>query len=303
MREKASILGMLAGAFLAGCGDPSMGGGTELPIQVRITVESRTEAKQWRLWTVEENTNAARHLLGSSYTFVSRGILEDSAGVLSLPSDPGLFLLEAWVGKSPADSLDVAIPSLPGFSIDTSCMQAVPRSGDIVQVRRCMSFEARQMPSGRDSAHAPDMFSVLRIEGESPQRLQILDDAGSLRLLPAEARLWSISTDSGDDQTLLFRGRLSREADGTFRLPVLQGHRRFLIEAATKANSMRSRISTRTRISTGWTRYMECMENILSPLPGTFSVHGCPDLGWNLSGLDSASVGADIWSAFSLDIH
>jgi len=279
-----------------------MGGGTELPIQVRITVESRTEASQWRLWTVEENTSSARRLSGSSYTFVSRGILADSAGVLSLPRDPGIFLLEAWIRKVPSDSLDVAIPSASGFVIDTSCIQQIPQSGDIVQIQRCSNLAPQMLPSGKDTSHAPDLFSVIRIESESPQRLQILDDNGTQRIQPAEARLWSISTDSAADQTLLFRGRLSRESDGTFRIPVLPGNMRFLIEASTLANAMRTRISTHAKVSTGWTRYMDCMENILSPLPGTVSVHACPELGWNLSGIDSTSTGADVWSVFSLDI-
>lgn len=296
----ASVL-LASATGLSGCGDPSAGGGTELPIQVRIIVDSRMEAAEWRLWTVEETTVAARGAF-ASYSFVSKGILKDSAGVLALPGDPGVFLLEAWVHRTPSDSIQVAIPSPIGFAIDSSCIQSVPMSGEIVHVDACSGMDKKLLPSGTDTTHRPDQVSLIRIEGRSPQRIQILDDAGVTRLTPAEARLWSISTDTGDDQILRFRGRLSRESDGSFRIPVMQGNTRYVIESSRNSGALPPRIATHVRVSTGWTRYLVCMENILPPLPGTISVHDCPELGWTLSGSDSEHGGADQWSAFSLDI-
>lgn len=302
-RSSAGIASALlvSATLLAGCGDPSAGGGTELPIQVRITVDSRMEATQWRLWTIEEAPLAARGAVGS-YSFVSKGILKDSAGVLALPGDPGVFLLEAWVDRTPSESIQVAIPSPIGFAIDSSCIQPVPLSGEVVHVEVCSGMDKKLLPSGADTTHRPDQVSLIRIEGRTPQRIQILDDAGIERLTPAEARLWSISTDTGDDQILRFRGRLSRESDGSFRIPVMQGNTRYVIESSRNAGGMPTRIATHVRVTTGWTRYLVCMENILPPLPGTISVHDCPELGWSLSGSDSLHRGADLWSAFSLDI-
>lgn len=279
----------------------STGGGTELPIQVQITVISSAEAKEWRLWSVEERPLAARGASGT-YDFISRGILHDSAGILDLPSDPGIFLLEAWVDRNPADSLDVSVASQAGFTINPSCIQSVPLSGEIIQVELCTSIPLRLLPSGRDTAHAPDRLSILRIEGRSPQRLQILDDPGIVRQLPMEARLWSVSNDTSDDQTLVFRGRLNRESDGSFRMPVKKGNEQFVIEASRATNVMPSRIASRVTVSSGWTRYLRCGESILAPLPPTFSVHECPDLDWKLSGTDSSHAGADMWSVFSLAI-
>lgn len=295
-------LGLGIALSVTGCGDPSAGGGTELPLQVRITVDSRVEASEWRLWSIEETPSAARGGASGAYTFVSRGILADSAGVLSIPSDPGLFLLEAWVDAPPGDSLDVARASQPGFAIDSDCIQQVPLSGDIVRVQLCTNLDSRMLPSGTDSLHRPDQSSIIRIEGRDPQRLQLLDDAGASRLQPAEARLWSISTEANSDQTLLFRGRLSREADGTFRIPVLSGNTRYVLEASSTAGAMPTRISTHVRVPNGWNRYVMCSESVLSPLPAIVSVHSCPDLNWKLSSTDSTEGGADIWSVFSLDV-
>lgn len=296
--SNASSFALCAAIGVAGCGDPSAGGGTELPIQVRISVESRVQAAEWRLWSVEESPAAARGAAGA-YTFVSRGVLRDSAGVLALPNDPGVYLLEAWVKSRPGDSLDVAVASHAGFAIDSSCVQVVPASGEIVRVQQCRGQDMSLLPSADDSIHAPDQLSVLRIEGRTPQRIQLLDDAGTARLLPAEARLWQISTDTADDQILIFGGRLARESDGTFRLPVQHGSTRYVLEAASGAGAMPTHVRTRIAMGSGWTRYLRCEENILPPLPGTISVHDCPDLDWQLSGHDSAHVGAGMWSAFS----
>jgi len=279
----------------------STGGGTELPLQVRISVSSRVEAKEWRLWSVEERPLAARGT-SAGVLFVSRGILHDSAGVLDLPGDPGIYLLEAWVKDAANDSLDVSVIPSSDFRIDSNCIQRVPLSGEIVRVELCTSIPASQLPSGRDSAHAPDRLTILQIEGRAPQRLQILDDPGVVRQQPLEARLWSISNDTSDDQTLLFRGRLTRESDGTFRMPVKKGNERFVIEASRASDALPTRIASHVQVTSGWTRFLRCGETILAPLPPTFSVHECPELGWMLSGTDSTHAGADLWSVFSLSI-
>lgn len=289
------------GLGLGGCGQMSTGGGTELPLQVRISVSSRVEAKEWRLWSVEERPVAARGA-SAGYVFVSRGILRDSAGILDLPGDPGIFLLEAWVRSSASDSLDVSVIPQAGFRLDSTCIQPVPLSGEIVRVELCTSMPVGLLPSGRDTAHAPDRLSILRIEGRAPQRLQILDDPGVVRQQPLEARLWSVSNDTTDDQTLLFRGRLTRESDGTFRMPVRKGSERFVIEASRSADALPSRIASHVQVSSGWTRFLRCGESILAPLPPTFSVHECPELDWMLSGSDSTHAGADLWSVFSLSV-
>lgn len=292
---------VLATLGLGACGQMSTGGGTELPIQVRISVSSRVEAKEWRLWSVEERPVAARGV-SAGFVFVSRGLLRDSAGILDLPGDPGIYLLEAWVMGATSDSLDVSVTPNADFRIDSTCIQRVPLSGEIVRVELCTSIPKGQLPSGRDSAHAPDRLSILQIEGHAPQRLQILDDPGVVRQQPLEARLWSISNDTTDDQTLLFRGRLTRETDGTFRMPVKKGNERFVIEASRSADALPTRIASHAQVSSGWTRFLRCGETILAPLPPTFSVHECPELGWKLSGTDSARSGADLWSVFTLSI-
>lgn len=290
----------LAAAFaLAACGDPTSGGGTELPIQVRIYVDA--EANAWRLWTIEEGgTSAARGSAGR--TFISRGVLRDSAGILALPATSGIFLLEAWVRNTPPESL-VVIHDIPdGFRIDASCIQSVPLDGNIVRTQVCPGLDRSLAPSATDSASLPERLTLIRIEGPIDQRLQILDDAGDAKLLPAEARLWEVSSDPTQDQTLLFRGVLDRESDGSLRLPTRSGFGRYLIEASSTSGALPRSIPARATATAGWTRFMDCQESILAPLPRTLSVHSCPGLDWHLSGTAAGAAGADLWSAFSLSL-
>jgi len=282
-----------ASLLLGGCADPQSGGGTELPIQVRIY--GAAEAKAWRMWEIQETEIAGRTTL----QFTSRGSLQDSGGVLALPSSPGTYLLEAWTNHRPSDSMLVRFDAPSGFVLDPSCVQTIPQDAELHQTQFCSTLDPRQAPSGGDSSSSADRLTLLRIEGESIQRLQILDDLGSRRLLPTEARLWSVSTAAGADQTLDFRGILRRESDGTFRFPVVRGTTRWVIEAATTPAALPVRIAPRTRIDSGWSRFIACQEGILAPLPGVLSVHACPDLGWIPSGRDTAHVGADLWSVFS----
>lgn len=285
---------------LSACGEPTSGGGTELPIQVRIYVDA--EANAWRLWTIEDGGTSAARGEASRGAFVSRGILRDSAGILALPATSGTFLLEAWVDNTPPDSL-VVIHEIPeGFKIEESCVQAVPLDGNIVRTQVCPGLDRSLAPSATDSASRPERLTLIRIQGRNEQRVQILADAGDARILPAEARLWEVSSDSGQDQTLLFRGVLDRESDGTLRLPTRSGFGRFLIEASTSAGSLPRSIPARATASTGWTRFMDCQESILSPLPPTLSVHSCPGLDWHLSGTAAGAKGADLWSVFSLSL-
>jgi hypothetical protein len=72
-----------------------------------------------------------------------------------------------------------------------------------------------------------------------------------------------------------------------------------VIEAATDPEDLPSRIAQRTRIDSGWSRFVACQEGVLAPLPSVLSVHACPDLGWTPSGRDSGRAGADLWSVFS----
>lgn len=287
------LLGLAAGLWLTSCADPQSGGGTELPIQVRIY--GAAEAKAWRLWSIQETEVAGRATL----QLTSRGNLQDSGGVLSLPANPGTYLLEAWTTRLPADSLPVRFTPSAGFALDPSCLQTIPQDGELHYTQFCSALDPLQAPSGRDSATAADRLTLVRIEGQSIQRLQILDDPGTRRLLPAEARLWSVSTDPGSDQTLEFRGVLERESDGTFRFPVVRGTVRWVIEAASDPDVLPVRISQRSRIDSGWSRFVHCQEGVLAPLAAVLSVHACPDLGWPLSGRDSARGGADLWSVFS----
>lgn len=293
-----SCLGMILG--LAACGDPTSGGGTELPIQVRIYVDA--DANAWRLWTVEEEETTAARGESAPRTFVSRGVLHDSAGILSLPATPGTFLLEAWIHNTPPDSLVVVHDIPDGFRLDESCIQSVPLDRNIVRTQVCPSLDRSLAPSSSDSASRPERLTLIRIEGTQVQRVQILDDAGDARLLPAEARLWEVSPNAEQDQTLLFRGVLDRESDGSFRLPTRSGFGRFLIEAAERSGSLPRTIPAYAAMPTGWTRFMDCQESILSPLPPTLSVHSCPGLDWTLSGTGENSKGADLWSVFSLSL-
>jgi hypothetical protein len=229
----------------------------------------------------------------------SRGNLHDSGGVLALPATPGTYLLEAWTSRLPSDSLPVRFTPSSGFALDPSCLQTIPQDGELHHTQFCNTLNPLLAPSGRDSATAADRLTLVRIEGQTIQRLQILDDPGTRRLLPAEARLWSVSTDPGSDQTLEFRGVLERESDGTFRFPVVRGMERWVIEAASNPDVLPVRISQRSRIDSGWSRFVQCQEGVLAPLPAVLSVHACPELGWALSGRDSARGGADLWSVFS----
>lgn len=301
LRRLAAGLAPIAAALaLAGCGDPTSGGGTELPVQVRIFVDA--EAKAWRLWTIREADTLAARGAGSAGAFVSRGILRDSAGILSLPATSGTFLLEAWVDNEPPESL-VVIHEIPnGFRIDPSCVQTVPVDGDIVRTQVCPGLDRSLAPSAIDSASRPERLTLIRIEGRLQQRVQVLADAGDSKLLPAEARLWEVSSDSSQDQTLLFRGVLDREADGSFLLPTRSGFGRYLIEASAKAGSLPRSIPAQATVRAGWTRFMDCQESILAPLPPTLSVHSCPGLDWHPSGTSDGASGADLWSAFSLNL-
>lgn len=302
LRRAFPMAPMLAATFLGACGNPQSGGGTELPISVQIYVGA--QARAWRLWSVEETPAvAARGQDGSGYTFVSRGVLRDSAGMLDLPTAPGTFLLEAWINHSPSAYLTIARPAAAGFAIDPSCVQTIPLDGQIISTRVCPTIDRLAAPSGLDdTSTAPDRLTLIRIGGTQVQRVQILDDAGTRRLQPVEARLWSVSTDTSEDQTLVFRGRLQRENDGTFRLPTTRGSIRYVIEASDSARALPPVVPAHAQMDSGWSRYLLCQENILTPLPGTLSVHACPGLDWTPSGRDSTHVGAGIWSVFSLDL-
>lgn len=284
---------------LASCADPAAGGGTELPIQVRIYVDA--EAKAWRLWTIEDTPSAGRGS-ATGRNFISRGILRDSAGILSLPATAGTFLLESWVNNNPPESLVVVHAIAEGFRLDETCIQAVPLDRSIVRTQVCPGLDRSLAPSATDSASRPERLTLIRIEGQRVQRVQILDDAGGARLDPVEARLWEVSRDSGQDQTLHFRGVLDRESDGTLRLPTSNGFHRYLIEAAGNGGALPRSISTSATVQSGWTRFMDCQESILPPLPTTLSIHSCPGLDWTLSGTGETSPGANLWSVFSLDL-
>lgn len=291
----------LAAAFvLAACGDPTSGGGTELPIQVRIYVDA--EANAWRLWTIEEDGPSAARGGSGERTFVSRGVLRDSAGILALPATSGVFLLEAWVHNTPPESLVVVHDIPDGFRIEASCIQSVPLDGNIVRTQVCPGLDRTLAPSAGDSASLPERLTLIRIEGRNDQRVQILADAGDAKLLPAEARLWEVSTDSAADQTLLFRGVLDRESDGSLRLPTRSGFGRFLIEAAAKPGALPRSIPARATETAGWNTFKDCQEDILPPLPQTLSVHSCPGLDWHPSGTAAGASGADLWSVFSLSL-
>ncbi len=290
---RLSWLGLGACLSLVACADPQSGGGTELPIQVRIY--GAAQAKAWRLWDVQEVEVAGR----TSLHFTSHGSLQDSGGVLALPSSPGTYLLEAWTSRMPSDTLPVRSSAAPGVVLDPACLQIIPQDGELHQAQFCTSLDPTLSPSGADSATAADRLTLVRIEGQTIQRLQILDDLGSRRMLPGEARLWSVSAQPGADQTLDFRGILRRESDGTFRFPVVRGTVRWVIEAATNPEDLPLRIAQRTRIDSGWSRFVACQEGVLPPLPSILSVHACPDLGWTPSGRDRGQAGADLWSVFS----
>lgn len=295
----SSFLGLFAAIGLSGCGDPTSGGGTELPIQVRIYVDA--DANAWRLWTIEEESTPSAEA-SAPRAFVSRGILQDSAGILSLPATPGTFLLEAWIHNTPPESLEVVHDIPDGFQLDKSCIQSVPMDRNIVRTQVCPGLDRSLAPSSLDSASRPERLTIIRIEGNQIQRVQILDDAGGARLQPAEARLWEVSPDSSQDQTLLFRGVLDRESDGSFRLPTRSGFGRFLIEAASTRGVLPRTVPAQATVGTGWTRFMDCQESILPPLPPTLSVHSCPGLDWTLSGSGSTAKAADLWSVFSLSL-
>jgi hypothetical protein len=93
-RRVLQAFAALATLGLGACGQMSTGGGTELPLQVRISVSSRVEAKEWRLWSVEDRPVAARG--------TSAGVLSFPAGSCTIrpassicPEIPAIYLLEA----------------------------------------------------------------------------------------------------------------------------------------------------------------------------------------------------------------
>ncbi|MCB9496449.1 MAG: hypothetical protein H6686_06135 [Fibrobacteria bacterium] len=296
-RARCLLVAGLGLLLPTGCADPQSGGGTELPVQVRIY--GSVNAKAWRLWSVEDVDPGT----GAPDTrFLSRGVLRDSGGVLVLPNSPGVYLLEGWTRFEPDDSISVSVSSGRTLALDSQCIETIPQDGEIHFTTPCGSMKTSESPSGLSGASAPDQVTLVRLAGAPPQSLQVLSDNGSAKILVQEARLWSIGSDTLGRPTLSFRGALTSSGSGEFDFPPLRGKTTYLLEGSTKATSLGRKVPARIRLDSTWSRTSSCLETILPPLPRVLSVHMCPGLGVSPSGAASDSQGADIWSVFTTDI-
>jgi hypothetical protein len=279
-----------AATLLIGCGsDPQTGGGTELPspIQVMIVrvsdgdsepVTSDSEnvlvaARQWRLWDV-------RTTEGDSILLESRGLLEDSSGVITLPPDSGTFLVEAWTTSTPPDSLDLRIRVAPSALPSASCLTTLAKGTEPTTVRSCVQGETNSPSfySGNRDSNLPDVVSMVRIPGIPVHRFRILGVSGDT--LPiGESRLWQLN--AGD---LSFRGIMRQNEEDFPDLPTLRTHQTFVLETWEQAGVASSRVAAKIDTALFGQAQRNCVVRMGDPLPDVLTLHACALAPLNLSG-------------------
>lgn len=293
MAERIGAL-LVAAAMLAGCGsDPNMGGGTELPSPIQIYVVKspdskgdttpssvRVLARQWRLWDVVSQAS-------DSTTLESRGLLVDSAGIVTLPPDSGTYLVEAWTVTTPPESLDVrlrvATASLP---MADSCMNRISDRSAPSGLRSCPSPSAPAARVGASATRPPDVYAMVRIAGVPRHRFRLLGIRNDTLPL-GEARLW------WNADTAIFKGILKPGSPLVQELPSLATRERFVIEGWDRSGTAPNRIASHVARSLPDSVYDRCVVRPAAPLPAVLTLYAC-DLGpLNLSG---GAVAPDHWA-------
>ncbi len=293
MAERIGAL-LLAATLLVGCGtDPNVGGGTELPspIQVYVVKSSdpkgdtdkasvRVLARQWRLWDVVSQE-------GDSATLESRGLLVDSAGIVTLPPDSGTYLVEAWTVTTPPESLDVhlhvATANLP---MADSCLNRISNQSAPSALRSCPSPTQSASRISASAPHSPDIYAMVRIAGTPRHRFRLLGIQNDTLPL-GEARLW------WNADTAVFRGILKPGSPLVQELPSLATRERFVIEGWNHSGIAPNRIASHVVRTIPDSVYDRCVVRPAAPLPAVLTLYAC-DLGpLNLSG---GSVPPDHWA-------
>lgn len=262
----------LLGPLLGACSGPDAGGGTELPIQVYllqtdIEGAARVSASELRLWSIEES--------GGSTTFVSRGVLDDSLGIVTLPNDPGLYLIEAWDDTlSAPPQAPVAVAASAAFRIDSSCL-AVLNGTETTAIGLCQDSPDSSLPSfdAADTSSAPSHVAMLKIAGRVAHRIRIVSGSDGTLYTPSEARLWTVV--EGD--SLRFGGRLRSDGSGRFQLPTRPAGTIQVVEYALSDTSLANQVVTRQILSTGGKDLVAACTDTLSSgdLPDQIDLPAC----------------------------
>ncbi len=286
----------LAG-ILAGCS----GGGVEVPgpanspIQIFLIANPKegsgstqvVGARQWRLWGVGSQTSDSTRL-------ESRGILTDSAGVITLPPDSGTFLVEAWMNSSdhtPPDSLDVQVQvansSLPD---PTKCLTTISNQSAPNRVPGCTEgiSHSPSTQAGSGPLQAPDIVTMVTIPGIPIHKFRMLGRVTGDTLVMGESRLW-LMNDSG-----MFRGVLKQGSLTSSDFPTLSPRDSFVVEAWIRPGDAPRRIATKVKSLVMSKAFESCVERIGDPLPNPVILHACPTIAPNFSG---GLIPPDLWDA------
>jgi hypothetical protein len=296
MRTTWAVLLVTIASVLSGCGNPQSGGGTELPLQVYVipadgsAPAARVQGKEWRLWSVEDSAGYAQ--------FVSRGVLADSNGIITLPFDPGMYLVEGWKSQRPNSDLPVTLTAARSAALDTSCLTNLTSGATTVGLRACTQVDSSLAPSWKIGATTskPELVTLVRLPERGSRFLDIRRSDNNARETIAEARLWEVV--NGD--SLQFAGRLRIEPDSGLRIPVLSGKHKYVLEFAGKAGMLPNRIPSRQPPPEQYAKAIDCWETIVPPLNERLTVHSCPDLTLRPSQTDSVHPGATGSAYFSI---
>lgn len=277
----------IASGWLSGCATEMAGkGGSELPGPIQIVVVSSGDGNsalagmQWRLWTKSDTSLLARGTAQS-----------DSQGSFTIPNQSGTWVLEGWKTHKP-ERLPVRA-SLLG-SLPDSCIDAFASADSIYPTHACSTLFP---PSG--SSNRADRISVVRLNnGLSPISLRIYQSDGSNQVIPAQVRLWKLTT--GD--SLTFAGEMMIDASGQIFLPRPASSTWYLLEGWNTTVAP-AEVEETQPLPEGWFRYLKCLE--MPTLPSTagapISIHSCPELELSPSLTGNAgSTAPSIWSAFEL---
>lgn len=287
MAERIGAL-LVAAAMLVGCGtDPNMGGGTELPSPIQVYVvkipgskgdtqattgiSARVLARQWRLWDVVSQST-------DSTTLESRGLLVDSAGIVTLPPDSGTYLVEAWTVTAPPESLDVrlrvATASLP---LADSCLNRISSLSAPNGIRSCPSPSTSASRISATPPHSPDVYAMVQISGTPRHHFRLLGIQNDTLPL-GEARLW------WNADTAVFKGILKQGSPLVQEIPSLFAMERFVIEGWNHSGSAPNRIASHVVQKIPDSVYDRCVVRPAAPLPDVLTLYSCDLAPLNLSG-------------------
>ena len=223
-------------------------------------------ARELRLWDVQE-------LDGDSSLLESRGLLTDSAGVITLPPDSGTYLVEAWTTSNPPDSLDLRIraktSTLPNSQ---TCLTTLAKGDKPSNVRGCERADSLSPSyfSGAPRENRPDVVAMVRIPGTPLHRIRIL--GVSEDTLPiGESRLWQLNT--GD---LSFRGILRQKTSPYPDLPAMKSRQIFVLETWEKPGMANSRVAAKVDSRSLDQALQTCLiQRMADPLPDVMTLHAC----------------------------